>query len=291
MNLQRLGTTELMVPPVCVGTYTLAGAWSGSLEASKAALRHGLAEGLGFLDTAHAYGRAERVIGEVFSDELRHERDRLVICTKGGLELKHRDGAATPFVANSRPEFLRRCVTKSLDRLGIDRLDVFLVHWYDPEVPIAEVADALQALVDDGLVRSVGVSNYSTAQMDEFRNVRSIDVIQVPYSLFSRAVEAEILPYAARHGIGVMGYAGLAQGYLTGAFAPEPTFPEDDFRNSAEDFTGDRYRSRMAAVESSRCSPRSGIARCPSSLSRGRDPARCPSYHWSASRLRSTSTR
>jgi aryl-alcohol dehydrogenase-like predicted oxidoreductase len=249
VKTQTLGRTALEIPPVCLGTYTLAGAWSGDLDQAKAALRHGLEAGLGFLDTAHAYGRAERILGEVYAAEMRDQRDRVIVCSKGGLDLRQREGATTPFVPNSRPEFLHRCVTDSLRRLGTDHLDIYLVHWYDPEVPIPEVAGAMRGLVDEGLVRYVGVSNYTPAQMDEFLGTTPIDVIQVPYSLFSRAVEADVLPYARKHEIGVMGYAALAQGYLTGTFGAEPTFPEGDFRNGAYDFSGDRYQARVAAAE------------------------------------------
>ena len=248
MKTQTLGRTDLQVPPVCLGTYTLAGAWSGDLDDAKAALRHGLEAGLGFIDTAHAYGRAERILGEVYAPELRAHRDRLVVCSKGGLDLRRREGAVTPFVPNSRPEFLRQCVTDSLRRLGTDHLDVYLVHWYDPEVSIPEVAGAMRGLVDEGLVRYVGVSNYTTAQMDEFLGTTRIDVIQVPYSLFSRAVERDVLPYARKHDIGVIGYAALAQGYLTGTFGSEPAFPDGDFRQGAYDFSGDRYSARVAAA-------------------------------------------
>jgi aryl-alcohol dehydrogenase-like predicted oxidoreductase len=237
------------LPPVCLGTYTLAAAWGGDLQQSTAALRRGVGEGLVFFDTAHAYGRAERILGELFAAELRKDRDSLVLCSKGGLELRRREGAATPFAANSRPEFLRASLTKSLSRLGVDHLDHYLVHWYDPTVPVPEVAEALRSFVDEGLTRHVGVSNYTVEQMDAFRRAAPLDTVQVPYSLFSRGVEEAVLPYAAHHGITVMGYAALAQGYLSGTFERAPAFADDDFRRAAPDFSGQPYAARVDAAQ------------------------------------------
>ncbi|GGM87206.1 aldo/keto reductase [Dactylosporangium sucinum] len=236
------------LPPVCLGTYTLAAAWGSDLDSSRAALRRGVSEGLVFLDTAHAYGRAESILGELFSRELVADRDSLVLCSKGGLELRRREGSATPFAPNSRPAFLRASLTKSLSRLGVEHLDYYLVHWYDPDVALAEVAGAMQSFVDEGLTRYVGVSNYTVEQMTTFRQTAQLDAIQVPYSLFSRGVEDEVLPFARRNAIMVMGYAALAQGFLSGTFGPEPAFAENDFRRGAPDFSGERYATRVQAA-------------------------------------------
>jgi aryl-alcohol dehydrogenase-like predicted oxidoreductase len=241
-----LGSSGLRVPPVCLGTYTLAGAWAGNLDEAKAALRVGVERGLGFLDTAHAYGRAESAIGDALATELRTQRDRLVLCSKGGLDVS--GDPRSPFKPNSRPEFLHACVRDSLRRLGTDHLDLYLVHWHDPDVPVAEVAGAMGALIEEGLVRAVGVSNYTTEQMDEFLAVTPIGAIQVPYSLFSRSVEDHVLPYASTHGIGVMGYAALAQGFLSGMFGELPSFADRDFRAKSADFSGNRYAARVEAA-------------------------------------------
>lgn len=248
MKRERLGTSEIDVPPICLGTYTLAGAWAGDIGEARAALRAGVEHGLTFLDTAHAYGRAEAAIGAEFAHEIAHERDRLALCSKAGLDLRKREGAATPFVPNSRPEFLRSCLLESLRRLGTDYLDLFLIHWYDATVPVSEVAGTMRGFQEEGLVRAVGVSNYTVDQMEEFQEVTPIGAIQVPYSLFSRAVEDAVLPYAADHGIGVMGYAALAQGFLSGSFGDTPSFAEKDFRNGAADFSGGRYDARVQAA-------------------------------------------
>ncbi|WP_157988084.1 aldo/keto reductase [Jiangella endophytica] len=236
------------LPPVCIGTYTLASVWAGDPEQSKAALAHAVDQGLALFDTAHAYGRAERILGTLFADRLRRDRDSLVLCSKGGLELRDRPGAATPFVPNSRPEFLRSSLLTSLSRLGVEQLDMYLVHWFDPEVPVDEVAAAMRDFVDEGLTRAVGVSNFTVEQLTRFTATAPLDVVQVPYSLFSRDVEREILPFAQRHDVTVLGYAALAQGYLSGTFGPAPAFPSSDFRSQSPDFGGDRYAARVAAT-------------------------------------------
>jgi len=247
MKLQQLGKTAFKVPPVGLGTYTLASTWPLDLDLAKAALRRGLESGLMFMDSAHVYGAAENILGEVFADEIRTQRDRLILCSKGGLVYHENQNIA--FSTNSRPEFLRYSLKESLRRLGTDYLDVYLVHWFDPEVPISEVADAMRSLKDEGLARSIGVSNYTIPQMDEFRKRTPIEVIQVAYSLFSRAIEGGVLGYAKTHDIGVMGHSTLAQGYLTGTFAKEPAFAKDDWRSVATgEFAGERYRARIAAA-------------------------------------------
>lgn len=241
--------SRLDLPPVCIGTYTLASVWAGDPRESRDALARAVDQGLVFFDTAHAYGRAERILGELFADRLKRDRRGLVLCSKGGLELRDRPGAATPFVPNSRPEFLRSSLLRSLSRLGVEQLDMYIVHWFDPEVPVEEVASAMRGFVDEGLTRAVGVSNYTAEQMARFASVAPLDVVQVPYSLFCRDVEAQILPFAERHGVTVLGYAALAQGYLSGVFGATPSFPAGDFRGSSPDFTGKRYAARVAAAD------------------------------------------
>jgi aryl-alcohol dehydrogenase-like predicted oxidoreductase len=243
-----LGSTGLDVAPVCIGTYTLAGAWGGDPESGVAAMQAAVEQGLTFFDTARAYGRAESTLARALGTTMKQHRDELVICSKGGFQLENRPGAPTPFRPNSSPEFLRDCITGSLQRLGTDHLDVFLIHWYDPDVPVEEVAGAVGEFVREGLTRHVGVSNFTVDQMRRFASVTPIGVAQVPYSLFSRHVETEILPFLVQNGIGIMGYAALAQGFLTGTFTADRTFPANDFRSQQPDFQGERFRSRVAAA-------------------------------------------
>jgi aryl-alcohol dehydrogenase-like predicted oxidoreductase len=244
-----LGNSGLDVAPLCIGTYTLAGAWGGDLEQGVAALQAAVGEGLTFIDTARAYGRAEATIARALGTQLRHHRSDLVICSKGGFQLQDRSGASTPFVPNSSPAFLRECLTGSLQRLGTDYLDVFLIHWYDPDVPVEEVAGAAGEFVAQGLARHVGVSNYTVEQMERFNAVTPLGVAQIPYSLFSQHVQAEVIPFLVANGIGIMGYAALAQGFLTGAFKADHAFANNDFRSKQGDFQGHRFEQRVAVAE------------------------------------------
>ena len=147
------------------------------------------------------------------------------------------------------PQVLRECIETTLRRLGTDYLDIFLVHWYDPGVPIEDVAGTVGEFVAEGLVRHVGVSNYTVEQMRTFASVTTLSVAQVPFSLFSRQVEQEVIPFLAANGTGIMGYAALAQGFLTGAFTPSHVFAANDFRSRARDFQGERFQSRVAAAD------------------------------------------
>jgi aryl-alcohol dehydrogenase-like predicted oxidoreductase len=244
-----LGATGLEVAPLCIGTYTLAGAWGGDLDSGVAAMQAAVDRGLTFFDTARAYGRAESTLAKALGATLKEHRDELVICSKGGFQLQDRPGASTPFVPNSSPAYLRECLTGSLQRLGTDYLDIFLIHWYDPDVPVEEVAGTVGQFVQEGLARQVGVSNYTVDQMRRFANVTPLGVAQIPYSLFSRHVESEVIPFLVETGVGIMGYAALAQGFLTGAFTAEHRFADNDFRSQQRDFQGERFQQRVAAAE------------------------------------------
>src|SRR4029077_18343810 len=112
---------------------------------------------------------------------------------------------------------LRSGVEASLKALAVDHIDLYQVHWPDPDTPFAETAGALQELVEAGKIRHVGVSNFDAAQMAAFARTRPVETLQPPYHLFRRDIEAEVLPYCAEHDIGVLVYGPLAHGLLTGA--------------------------------------------------------------------------
>jgi aryl-alcohol dehydrogenase-like predicted oxidoreductase len=244
-----LGPTDLQVSRLCIGTYTLTAAWAGDAAAAESALRTAVNEGVRFFDTARAYGRAEAIVGRVLKNMISARRADLVLCSKGGFELVQRPGAVTPFVPNSRPGYLRECLLNSLKRLGTDYLDVYLIHWYDPFVAVEEAAGAMAEFVQEGLVRYVGVSNYTVEQMQRFNAIVPLAVAQVPYSLFARAADADVIPYLRSMGAGIMGYAALAQGFLTGAFARGRSFAPEDFRSRTPDFLGERFDRRVRAAD------------------------------------------
>ena len=215
----RLGMTDLEVSPIAFGTWQLGGEW-GEFDEQEAiaAIRQAQRLGVNLFDTAHGYGfgASERVLGKALRDDIEHRRDEVVIATKGGLRMTD-DG----LVRDSSPDWLRQGLDESLEALGVDHVDLFQVHWPDPEVPFAETAGALQGLVDEGKIRHVGVSNFSPAEMSEFAETRPVETLQPPYDLFRRGIEVEILPYCEEHDIGVLVYGALAHGLLTGSHGRE----------------------------------------------------------------------
>jgi aryl-alcohol dehydrogenase-like predicted oxidoreductase len=241
-----LGATGLKVTPLAYGTWQFGGDWGPVDEhAAVAAIEHARSLGINFFDTAQAYGfgRSERLLGRALADELRDDRDSLVIATKGGLRM---DGDR--LVRDASPGWLREGVRASLDALGTDHIDLYQVHWPDPATPLGETAAALADLVGEGLIRHVGVSNYSPAQIDEFSAVRPAETVQPPYHLFRRDIEADLLPYAAGHGIGVLAYGPLAHGLLGGAITEATTFGPGDWRSHNPAFTGEGFDRNLRVV-------------------------------------------
>jgi aryl-alcohol dehydrogenase-like predicted oxidoreductase len=242
----RLGRTGLEVSPIAFGTWQLGGEWGGfDEEEGVAAIRHARELGVTIFDTAQGYGfgASERLLGRALRDDLDNRRDEIAIATKGGLRMTD-DG----LVRDSSASWLRSGVEDSLRALGVEHIDIYQVHWPDPKVPFAETADALQALVEEGKIRHVGVSNFDAAQMEEFGRARPVETLQPPYHLFRREIEAEVLPYAEEHDIGVLVYGPLAHGLLTGALDAETEFPDGDWRGGAPFFKGEEYRRNLAAT-------------------------------------------
>ena len=246
MKYTQLGQTSLHVSTLSYGTWQFGGDW-GSFEAreAQAAIRQALELGITFFDTAQAYGFgiSERVLGEALHPELRSRRDKIVLATKGGLRME-----GDKVVRDSSAGWLRQGVEQSLRNLGVDYIDLYQVHWPDPNTPFEETAGALEQLAQEGKIRYVGVSNYDAEQMREFEKTRKIDTLQPPYHLFRRDIEQDILPYAHEHGIGVLVYGPLAHGLLAGGYTPQTTFPGDDWRSKSPYFHGARFVRNLAVV-------------------------------------------
>jgi aryl-alcohol dehydrogenase-like predicted oxidoreductase len=246
MQTGALGRTGLEVSPIAFGAWQLGGEWGEfDVDEAVAAIRHARSLGVNLFDTAQGYGfgASERVLGQALRDDLDNRRDEVVIATKGGLRMTD-DG----LVRDSSPQWLRKGVDASLRALGVDRVDIYQVHWPDPQVPFAETAGALDELVQDGKIGHVGVSNFDTAQMGEFARTRPVETLQPPYHLFRRDLEASVLPYCREHDIGVLVYGPLAHGMLTGALDEDTTFAPDDWRSGAPFFKGEDYLRNLQVV-------------------------------------------
>jgi len=241
-----LGKTGLDVSRIAFGTWQLGGDWgSFDEDAAVAAIRHARELGVNFFDTAQAYGfgRSEQVLGRALADELRRDRDSLVIATKGGIN----PGSERPRDAGRK--WLRQGVEESLRALDLDHIDLYQVHWPDPDTPAEETAGALQELVDEGKIRHAGVSNYDAAQLAAFDRTRPVETLQPPYHLFRRGIEQEVLPYTREHNIGVLAYSPLASGLLTGTLTQDATFEDSDWRANSSAFRGEMLRQNLAVVD------------------------------------------
>jgi aryl-alcohol dehydrogenase-like predicted oxidoreductase len=247
METTRLGMTDLQVSPIAFGTWQLGGEW-GQFDEHEAiaAIRHARELGINLFDTAQAYGFgvSERLLGRALGDELNHHRDDVVIATKGGLRMTE-DG----MVRDSSASWLRSGVEQSLRSLGVDHIDLYQVHWPDPDVPLAVTAGALQELVDEGKIRHAGVSNYSTTEMAAFARARPVETLQPAYHLFRREIEDDIVPYVLEHDIGVLIYGPLAHGLLGGAMDEHTTFADDDWRGQSPLFRGKVFRRNLQTVQ------------------------------------------
>jgi aryl-alcohol dehydrogenase-like predicted oxidoreductase len=247
METIEIGASGLSASRIALGTWAIGGwMWGGNtdLDESIRTIRSAIERGITLIDTAPVYGfgRSEEIVGMALSEGL---RDRAVIATKAGLEW--RDGKVW---RNSSPARIRKEVEESLRRLRTDYIDLYQVHWPDPRVPIKETAGALARLLKEGKIRAIGVSNYSPAQMAEFRQVAPIHSVQPPYNLFEREAEGDVLPYAAQHDIAVLCYGALCRGLLTGTITSATKFKGDDLRRNDPKFQEPRFSQYLAAVAS-----------------------------------------
>src|SRR6202022_1035949 len=170
-------------------------------------------------------------------------RSQAVIATKVGLDW--RDGK---IYRNATRDRIMQEIEQSLRRLRTDYIDVYQVHWPDPLVPIEETAEAVQTLFDQGKIRAIGVSNFSVAQIERFRRIAQLHVVQPPYNLFEREIEAELLPYCRRSDLATLTYGALCRGLLSGKLQEDAHFEGDDLRLTDPKFRPPRYAQYLTAV-------------------------------------------
>ena len=247
MEYTRLGETDLIVSRICFGTWQYGGGWGEiDMDDAKAAIRRALDLGINFFDTAQAYGygKSEAHLADALRPELSSHRDEVVIATKGGLRP---EGSGRP--VDTGKAWLREGLESSLKHLRTDYVDLYQVHWPDPDTPAEETAEALAAFVEEGKARYVGVSNYNARQMQELGRFLPVDALQPPYHLFRREVEKHVLPYSQAHGIGTLVYGPLAHGLLGGGYTEDTAFGDDDWRSYSSAFTGDIFHHNLEIVE------------------------------------------
>jgi len=236
----------LEVSAIGLGCMSLSGAYGDalSLEAAADLLRAAYDRGITFFDTAEIYGPFlnEKQLGK----GLGPIRDKVVIATKFGFKLVEGESAAQGM--DSRPEHIREVCDASLQRLGTDHIDLFYQHRVDPDVPIEDVAGAVGDLIREGKVRHFGMSEANAATIRRAHAVQPVTALQSEYSLWSRNIEADVLPTIRELGIGLVPYSPLGRGFLTGSVKPD-TVAEGDFRHTMPRFSGDAGAHNFRLVE------------------------------------------
>jgi aryl-alcohol dehydrogenase-like predicted oxidoreductase len=242
-ELIDIPTTSLIVSRIALGTWAMGGwMWGGSDETqSIKTIREALDLGINLIDTAPVYGFG--VSEEIVGKALAGVRSSVCIATKVGLEW--RDGKPYRNATRAR---IRTEINDSLRRLRTDYIDIYQVHWPDPLVPVEETAEAMHELYQQGKIRAIGVSNFSVAQIQAFGRVAPVHVVQSPYNLFERGIEAELLPYCRRNGIATFGYGALCRGLLSGRMRPDSSFAGDDLRRLDPKFQPPRFSQYLTAV-------------------------------------------
>ena len=245
MEYATIPETSLRLSRVGLGTWAIGGwMWGGTDEEESVRTIHAAVErGINLIDTAPAYGfgRSEEIIGRAIVEG--QLRSRVVIATKAGLEWR----GENVFRNANRNRILSE-IDDSLRRLRTDYIDIYQVHWPDPLAPIEETAEAMQALFEQGKIRAIGISNFSIAQIERFRRVARLHVVQPPYNLFEREIEDELLPYCLRSDLATLTYGALCRGLLSGKLKEGAHFEGDDLRLTDPKFQPPRYSRYLTAV-------------------------------------------
>jgi aryl-alcohol dehydrogenase-like predicted oxidoreductase len=241
-NLRQLGNTGIEVSPVALGCWPIAGLTSPGVtdEQSIATVRACFDLGVNHIDTAYCYGHrgeSERLIARA----IRGRRDDVILATKGGL---HWDAAGNQ-AHDASPAALRRECEESLQRLETDRVDLLYLHAPDPQVPVAESAGELKRLLDEGKTRSVGASNVSLAQLEEFAAECPLAAFQPPYNMLQRQIEADTLPWCIAHRVAVLVYWPLMKGLLSGRIGRDQTYGPDDSRRKYPQYQGEEWQKNQ----------------------------------------------
>ncbi len=248
MPIETIQHPKIPIPVsrVSLGTWAIGGwMWGGTDEAeSIRTLHHAIDHGINLIDTAPVYGfgNSEEIVGKALAEP--GYRDRSVLATKVALEWI--DGNV---YRNSTEARIRQEIEDSLRRLRTDRIDLYQVHWPDTLVPFEETAAVLLDLQREGKVLALGVSNYSTEQMDAWRKVAPLDSVQPPYNMFEREIENDVLPYALKHNMLVLAYGAICRGLLSGRMTAETQFEGDDLRKNDPKFAPDRRGQYIQAVD------------------------------------------
>ncbi|MDJ0616404.1 MAG: aldo/keto reductase [Calothrix sp. MO_192.B10] len=244
METRKLGTQGLEVSVLGLGCMGMSEFYSGRNEKEAIATIHRALEmGVTLLDTADMYGLGdnEELVGKAIADR----RERVVLATKFGI-VRGEDGSFKG--VNGKPEYVHQACDASLQRLGIDTIDLYYLHRVDPEVPIEDTVGAMAELVQQGKVCYLGLSEAAPATIRRAQAVHPISALQTEYSLWSREPEEDILPTLRQLGIGFVAYSPLGRGFLSGQFKSPNDIPEDDYRRHSPRFQGENFIDTLPVI-------------------------------------------
>jgi len=250
MKTRKLGNTDMELTSVGLGTWAMGGPWQfgwGPQDDNEAveAILTALDLGINWIDTAAVYGCGHSE--ELVAKALKQTPHKPFIATKCGILW---DENRMKINCLKKDSILKEC-DNSLKRLGIDTIDLYQIHWPDPDEDIEQAWEAMAILVEKGKVRHIGVSNFSVSQCRRISKIHPIASHQPPYSMVHREVEGELLEYCARNDIGLIVYSPMQRGLLTGKFSHErlSSLPPDDHRLKSVDFQEPQFSATLELVE------------------------------------------
>src|SRR5213596_1233389 len=243
MEKRKIGRSPLEVSAVGLGLMSMSGIYGNANdEESISLIHHALDKGINLLDSADMYGwgHNEQLLGRALKGWLH----KAIVATKFG---QTKDASGKQGV-DGRPEYVRKSCEASLKRLGIDVIDLYYQHRVDPNTPIEETVGAMAALVQEGKIRHIGLSEASAKTLRRAAKVHAITALQSEYSLWSRDPEDEILTTCRELGIGFVAYSPLGRGFLTGQIKRFEDFAADDFRRTVSRFQGENFQKNVDLV-------------------------------------------
>jgi aryl-alcohol dehydrogenase-like predicted oxidoreductase len=250
MRTRRLGNTDLELTVIGLGTWAIGGSWQygwGPQDEGEAiaAILKAIDLGINWIDTAPIYGcgRSEELLGIA----LKKTKIRPIIATKCSLLWNDKKEKIGCLKADS----IRKECEDSLKRIGVDVIDLYQMHWPDPEKDIEEGWGEMARLQKQGKVRYIGVCNYNTAQLDRIRKIAPVASLQPPYNMNNRGIEKDLLGYCAKNNIGVVAYSPMQRGLLTGKFSKKylATLAPDDHRLKSGDYQEPEFSATLALVD------------------------------------------